>query len=138
MAYWLCFYHIVWATHHRQPMILLEYETMIAEKIHEKSRTLKCHVHAVNMMPDHVHVAVSIRPAIAVSQWVQHAKGGTAYDLKRDFDLQEPFKWQKSYGVVTYGEKQLPYVLAYIDNQKLHHKQQTTQLKLEQDDTYYD
>lgn len=134
MSYWICFYHIVWATYRRQPTILPEYESMITDKIIEKSLSLKCPVHAVNMMPDHVHVAVSIRPAIAVSTWVQHAKGSTAYDLKRDFDLDEPFHWQKGYGVMTFGQKNLPFVVSYINNQKHHHAQETTNRHLERDD----
>jgi len=68
MPYWKCFYHVVWSTKHRQPVILPQYEPMIADKIREKSRKLKCPIHAVNMMPDHVHVAVSIRPAISVAE----------------------------------------------------------------------
>ena len=136
MPFWVCYYHFVWGTYRRQPSILPHYETMIAEKIREKSIALKCTVYAVNMMPDHVHVAVSIRPAISVSQWVQHAKGGTAYDIRRDFDT--PFKWQKSYGVLTFGQAHLDFVIAYIDKQKLHHANQTIYTRLEQDEGFDD
>jgi len=58
----------------------------------------------------------------------------TAYDLKREFDLDEPFKWQAGYGVMSFGTKRLPYVVAYINHQKQHHSRQTTEDALERDD----
>jgi hypothetical protein len=32
------------------------------------------------------------------------------------------FKWQREYGVLSFGEKNLPSIVKYIHNQKQHHK----------------
>ena len=138
MPYWETYYHIIWATKHRQPTILPTFAQMIDAKIRDKSESLQCPIHAINMMSDHVHVAVSIRPAISVAEWVKQVKGLTAYDTKRIFELDEPFKWQSSYGVLTFGIKQLLFVVDYINNQQQHHANQNTYARLERDDDYHD
>lgn len=131
MTSWVCLYHIIWATHHRQQNIISAYEQLIIDKVNSKSQSLKCHVYGVNMMPDHVHVAVSINPAIAVADWTGQIKGSTAYDINMLFKPDETFRWQRGYGVRTFGAKQLPFILEYIKNQKIHHAKDKLQIYLE-------
>jgi len=40
--------------------------------------------------------------------------------------------WQRGLGVVSFGKRQLPWVLDYIAKQKEHHAQGTTKRRLEQ------
>jgi hypothetical protein len=49
-------------------------------------------------------------------------------------DLPDPFKWQKSYGILTFGEKHLPMVIDYVERQKEHHANQSVQAYLERID----
>jgi hypothetical protein len=39
--------------------------------------------------------------------------------------------WQTGYGVVSFGTKDLPWVVAYVRNQKSHHAAETTHERLE-------
>ena len=34
--------------------------------------------------------------------------------------------WQEGYGVFSLGQKQLNIAIAYVENQKIHHQQNTT------------
>ena len=40
-------------------------------------------------------------------------------------------EWQRGYGIVTFGTKDLQWVIDYIKNQKEHHKRGTTSDRLE-------
>jgi putative transposase len=132
MPYWICYYHFIWTTKHRAPAISATIETVILEAVERKSRTLGCKLHAVNTVPDHIHVAVSIPPKYSIAEWVQQVKGLSAYETNGHFpDLTTTFKWQEGYGALTFGSKNLPFVVAYIQNQKVHHQNQQLEPMLE-------
>lgn len=131
MPFWENYFHVVWATYRRIPMILPEHESFIASNIHEKSSSLNCPIHAVNMMADHVHVAVSIKPSLSQSEWARQIKGFTSHQMNTVYKLDEPFKWQKSFGISTLGKNQLPIVLEYIKNQKVRHANDDIYISLE-------
>ena len=45
------------------------------------------------------------------------------------------FSWQRGYGVFSFGEKAMPQTIAYVRNQKEHHRQMATIIpQLERDD----
>src|SRR5690606_21966553 len=107
--------------------------TVIFAAIEQKSAELRCPLLGLNAVTDHVHVAVNIAPSLAVSQWAGYVKGFSAHAVNASFtDLETTFKWQEGYGVVTFGEKNLPFVQAYIAQQKQHHAVGTVIAKLEQ------
>lgn len=122
MPFYVCFYHVIWATKYRQPIITPQIETVIFEKILDKSKRFKCQLHAINTAYDHIHVAITIPPAVAVAEWVREVKGLSAHEVNREFpNLDSIFKWQKGYSVLTFGKKRLSFVVNYIKKQKEHH-----------------
>lgn len=133
MPFWKCYYHIIWATKFRQPVITAATEPVIYQSIERKSGLLGAHIFAVNSVSDHIHLAVMIPPRLAVAEWVKQLKGISAYSVNQQFpDLPELFKWQEGYGVLTFGPQKLAYVVEYIRNQKAHHADQTIIPALEQ------
>ena len=135
MPYWSCFYHIVWATKYRQEIITPSMKPTIYDAITQKSDQLHCILLAVNSVADHIHIAIRIPPHVAVAKWVGDAKGLSTYALNGNFsDFESAFKWQEGYGVVTFGEKNLPYVAKYIANQQEHHQSGRIVDKLERID----
>jgi putative transposase len=40
-------------------------------------------------------------------------------------------EWQKGYGIVSFGQKDLKWVVNYVENQKEHHRKGTTHERLE-------
>lgn len=135
MPYWSCFYHVVWATKYRQEIITEPMKPVIYDAIKQKSEQLHCIVLAINSVTDHIHIALRIPPHVAVSKWIGDAKGLSAYAINGNLPLLEPpFKWQEGYGVVTFGEKNSPYVEKYIALQQQHHQLGQTIDKLERID----
>ena len=131
MAVWETYFHVVWATYRRTPFIQSNHEAFIAKTIREKSVALGCPIHAVNMMPDHIHVAVSIKPALAPSDWARQVKGFSSHEMNATYKLDDQFRWQKSFGITTLGRSQLPIVIEYIQNQKQRHAHQDVYVALE-------
>jgi REP element-mobilizing transposase RayT len=122
MTFWRCFYHVIWTTRQRQPLITPRMETLILDVVYAKSAELNSEIFAVNTVADHLHIAVAIPPSIAVAQWVKGIKGTTSHEINELFPSAETtFRWQKGYGVLTFGIKHLDFVVAYIEKQKEHH-----------------
>lgn len=130
--FYVCYYHIIWATKYRMPVITPAIEKVIIEAIHLKSQQLKCPIHAVNTVEDHIHVAATIPPSQSIWEWARDVKGLAAYTVNHEFpNLEEIFKWQRGYSVLTFGEKTLPFVVKYIEKQNEHHQSGTIEPYLE-------
>jgi putative transposase len=118
----VCYYHVVWATKHRAPLITKGIEPLIFQSIISKSTMLKSPIHGINGVADHIHVAVSLAPTLALSDWVKQTKGIATYEINQQFpELDVKFRWQNGYSAHTFGQNALPTVLRYIRNQKQHH-----------------
>ncbi|MEO8392118.1 MAG: IS200/IS605 family transposase [Chloroflexota bacterium] len=138
MAFWRCYYHIIWATKNRSLWITPQIERVIFATIREKASELETEILAINSVSDHIHAAVCIPPKLSVAEWVKQMKGTSTRDINRQFpDLETSFSWQQSYGVLTFGAKHSKFVVNYVESQKEHHANQTLEPYLEQidDDT---
>ena len=132
MVYWRLFYHLVWGTKNREDLLSSAIEEELKTHLAEKAKALGCLVHAVGVMPDHVHVVGSVPPAQALSDPVGRLKGGSAHYFNNAANNDRaPLVWQNGYGVVSFGEKQLPWVVEYVHRQKEHHQNDTELAVLE-------
>ena len=131
MPFWRTYYHLVWATKNREPLITPTIERALYDCIIHKAAALGIYIYALNGWVDHVHVVSAIPPKIAIAEGVKHMKGASAHWLNENFPQEPHFAWQRGYGVLTLGEKQRPQAEAYVLNQKIHHQQQTTNSWLE-------
>jgi putative transposase len=121
VPYWRVYYHLVWSTYRRLPLIDDDVADLIERSIKTTCHDLKILVHAFGTMPDHVHVAVSIPPTLAVSTAVGRMKGAASHLVNQRSADGGSFTWQTEYGLVTFGERNLPMVIAYITEQPAHH-----------------
>ena len=131
MALWRLYYHLVWATKNRQPLIDNQREARLYPYIVSKADAVNCIIHALNGTPDHIHLIVSIPPKIAVAEFVKRIKGSSSHYLNQTFPAPPQFAWQEGYGVFSLGSKQLDTAIAYVENQKVHHQKSTTISMLE-------
>ncbi len=135
MPFRVCYYHVIWATKHRAPLITPEIESFIISTIERKSTEMNSPILALNSVADHIHVAVSISTSVAASQWIKQIKGVSAHDVNIEFPhLSTHFRWQQGYDVLTFGAKNLPFVTDYIARQKEHHNNNTFETYLERTD----
>ena len=121
MPYWRLFYHFTWSTKYRLPLIDPVFEPELYNVILAKTKSLGGIPYAVGGIEDHIHLAASIPPNIALGSFVGQVKGNSAYFINHKFCPNEPFAWQEEYGVHSFGAAGLDQVVKYIKNQREHH-----------------
>jgi putative transposase len=125
MPYCQLFYHIVWATKNRAPLISEAIESKVHALIRTKAVDLGAIVYGLNGIADHVHLVASIPPRLAVATFIGQVKGASsALFNKTGHDIH--LAWQDEYGAFSFDASRLPNYLAYVANQKAHHAQQTS------------
>ena len=80
---------------------------------------------AIYCMPDHVHILVGLKPAIALSDLVRDIKAGSSGFISERGWVQGKFQWQEGYGAFSYSHSHLNSVIDYINNQEIHHRRKT-------------
>lgn len=131
MPFWRTYNHLVWATKNRDPIIDTNIEDRLFPYLIKKAGETAVNVYAINGWTDHIHLIVSIPPKWSVADVVKRLKGASAYYLNQAFERNERFTWQRGYGVLTLGERQRSTAGKYVNRQKEHHRQNTTNSWLE-------
>jgi putative transposase len=115
--------HIVWHTKNSTPLLTPEIEKVAHNAIRQRVfDTPKVFFHEIGGTDNHVHLAVSIPPTLLISTFIGELKGGSSHTINQMFPaLAERFAWQVGYGVISFGTRDLKWVVRYIRNQKEHH-----------------
>ncbi len=127
MPFWRLYYHVVWTTRNRQPLIAAELEKELYRYLVGKVAALESVLHAMGGTDDHVHLVVSVPPKVALSTFIGALKGSSAHHMNHLPGAVDNFAWQDEYGVVSFAERHLPPIVNYVQKQKEHH--QTGQLR---------
>jgi putative transposase len=125
MPYWQLFYHLVWSTKNRQPLLTPLVEKHIYGYLTSKAVGLKGMVYALGGTDDHVHMVVAIPPASAVAKFIGQIKGVASTKFNKSGISNVRFAWQDEYGAFLFDAKRLPNYVAYVKRQKEHHRQNT-------------
>ncbi len=75
---WVCKYHIVFTPKYRRKIIYKELRKDIQQIIKDLCKWKGVEIIEGHMMPDHVHILVSIPPKYSVSQFMGYLKGKSA------------------------------------------------------------
>ena len=121
MAYWQLYYHFIWGTKNRLPLIESALEPDLYRVIAAKAQDMGGFVHAIGGIEDHVHLAVSLPPKLAPAKFIGDVKGNSSHYVNHVVKPDFEFHWQDEYGVLSFGERNLASVVRYIHNQKGHH-----------------
>ena len=105
---WDCKYHVVFIPKYRRKALYGQLRVHLGDVFRELARQKESRVEEGHLMPDHVHMMLSIPPKYAVSQVVGYIKGKSAIHLarvygerKRNF-VGQSF-WARGYFVSTVG-----------------------------------
>jgi putative transposase len=79
-------------------------------------------VYAINGMPDHIHVLLSIKPVTRLSDLMRDIKASSSKWINLNKLVIGKFQWQEEFGSFSCSQSQVDKVIAYIDNQEIHHK----------------
>ncbi len=105
---WDCKYHIVFIPKKRKKLIYGAIRKHLGEVLHELAKRKGVVVEEGHLMPDHIHMCISIPPKYAVSNVVGYLKGKSAISIARRFKgRQRNFTgehfWARGYFVSTVG-----------------------------------
>ncbi len=120
MPYWKLFYHLVWSTKERLPLLTPEIEQQIYGFLQRKAVALGATPFALNGVADHVHFVVAIPPAVSVARFVGQVKAAASALANKNVS-QSRFAWQAEYGAFSLDAKRLAAHVAYVERQKEHH-----------------
>jgi putative transposase len=91
MPYWKLYYHFIWGTKNRLPLIDPALEPKLYRAIGAKAQDMGGFVHAIGGIEDHVHLGVSVPPKIAPAKFIGDVKGDSShfvnYVIKPDFEF---------------------------------------------------
>ena len=76
----------------------------------------------INGMPDHIHILIGLRPAMALADLVREIKADSTNFINKNRLVRGRFCWQEGYGAFSYGHSQLDTIIRYIQNQQKHHE----------------
>ncbi|HEX7335169.1 MAG TPA: IS200/IS605 family transposase [Pyrinomonadaceae bacterium] len=80
---------------------------------------------SINGMPDHLHILIGLRPAMALADLVRDIKSDSSDWINRKKLVRGKFAWQEGYGAFSYGHSQLDMIIRYIQNQEKHHRRRS-------------
>lgn len=80
---------------------------------------------AINGMPDHLHVFLSLNPDICLSDLVRDIKANSSRFINERKWISGKFRWQEGFGAFSYSKSQSRNVIQYILNQEKHHTKKT-------------
>ncbi len=132
MTYWNLFYHFVWSTKGRLPLIEAGLEADLYRAIAAKIQKQEGIVHAIGGTAEHIHLAVSLPPKTAPANFIGEVKGNSSHFVNHVLMPGFEFHWQDAYGVLSFSKKDLPAVVRYIHDQKRHHADGTLSAAMEQ------
>lgn len=129
MPYSRLFYHFIWATKDRLPLISEIRRPIIYSAIKTKVAALQGITHALNGMPNHIHLVATVLPKISLADFIGQIKGSSSHQVTNLTG--EAFSWQSEYGVLTVSESHLSQVIQYVEKQQHHHAENSLEKHLE-------
>ena len=119
---WECKYHIVWIPKYRKKKLFKELRQELGQVLRELAQQKESEIIEGHLLPDHVHILISIPPKYSVAQIVGYLKGKSAIHIartsggrKQNFTGQH--FWARGYYVSTVGRAEET-IRAYIKQQE--------------------
>lgn len=110
-----CSYHVVFCPKYRRPVLVDGVDERFKEIAWEVADELGFEIAEMEVMPDHVHLLLSIDPQLSIHRAIKRIKGRSSHDLREEFPWLKsriPTLWTNSYFVSTVGGAPLAQVLA--------------------------
>lgn len=114
-------YHLVWCPKYRRPVLVGEIASRLKELLEVKASELGAKVHALEVMPDHVHLFLETDPTRAPAHIAFQFKGYTSNILRQEFSKLRsrlPTLWSRSYFIGSVGSVTAVAIQHYIESQK--------------------
>lgn len=113
--------HFILMVEHPELAIPCACKHQLHEFIRKQVEHRKSELLAINCMPDHLHLFVSLRPVVTVNDFIQKIKAESTEYINAQRWIARKFVWADGYGCFSYSHSHLERVSNYISNQERHH-----------------
>jgi len=119
---WECKYHVVFIPKYRRKALYVELRGDLGSVFRELAEQKECKVEEGHLMPDHVHMLLSVPPKYSVSSVLGFIKGKSAIHIARVYagrrrNFVGQHFWARGYWVSTVGKNEAA-VRRYIQEQE--------------------
>ncbi len=119
---WECKYHVVFIPKYRRKALYYELRQYLGDIFRRLAAQRECQIEEGHLMPDHVHMLLSIPPKHSVSQVMGFMKGKSAISIARNYvgrrrNFTGQSFWARGYDVSTVGHDEAV-VRQYIRHQE--------------------
>ena len=114
-------YHVVWCPKFRRSVLTPPFDERLKQVLAEVAEDYGMTIHALEVMPDHVHIFVEADPTMGVAEIVNRLKGRSSRILRQEFPALRsrlPTLWSRSYFAATVGAVSEQTIRRYIADQK--------------------
>jgi putative transposase len=129
-TYTKLYYHIVFSTKNRKPLINQAIETELHKYIIGIIHNIEGTCIEINGTADHLHILTIIPPKISISDTLRSIKAGSSKWIHESKPTQSSFGWQDGFSAFTVSASQIEPVRQYIRDQKTHHQQRDFKTEL--------
>ncbi len=130
-TYTQIYIHIVFSVKERRNLIQKEWKEELYKYICGIINKKEQKVYAIGGTGDHIHILLSVKPCIAISDLVRDIKSNSSKWINDKRFILGRFEWQEGFGAFSYGQSQLDDVIKYINNQEQQHERQSFKFKYE-------
>jgi putative transposase len=118
-------YHCIFSTKDRRKTITPDLEGRLWPYLGGIARENNMKALAVGGIADDLHILLSLPSTLDIAKAMQLIKGNSSKWVHDTFPDLRTFSWQEGYGGFSIGVSQINVTVAYIQNQKKHHRQTT-------------
>ncbi|MFQ5796676.1 MAG: IS200/IS605 family transposase [Candidatus Bipolaricaulia bacterium] len=116
-----CQYHVLFCPKYRRAVLTDQIAERLDALLLEKQAEYGYEILDRDVLPDHVHLLLSVDPRIGVNKVVSQIKGYTAHTLRKEFPQLKsrlPSLWTRSKFISSVGAVTLEVVKQYLTDQK--------------------
>lgn len=114
--------HVIFSTKGRQPYLHGDFKPHLFAYMDGIVRHLHGVPIKINGTADHVHLLVSLPPALSVSELLRVLKANSSRWVHEEWPARKSFAWQEGYGGFSVSQSNASRVLRYIRDQEEHHR----------------
>ncbi len=121
---YLCQYHLIWCPRYRKKVLQKQVGISLKKILTDIAKEYDYEIIALEVMDEHVHIFVSVKPSVAPSDVVRILKSLSAvrlfaeYEALRVYYSKQGSLWSKGKFIATVGNISADAVKKYIEEQK--------------------
>lgn len=113
--------HVVFSVRGRQSLIQPNWRAELHKYICGIIKAKEQKAYAIGGVADHIHIQVSIKPDVTISDLVRDIKSNSTKWINEKRFVNGKFQWQNGFGAFSCSPSKLNASISYINNQEQHH-----------------